>query len=73
MNVDKIGYTASKSLQDVIEDAFSEIEDGQGFDYPIGEIAEGTFRIVFEPHGEAFEFIRFEGGLTYDLIFEKES
>lgn len=71
MNIEKIRYAADKTLQDVVEDGFEQIEEGEGFEYTIGEIAEGKFKLVFEPSKEeGFVDYSVIDGLGYTLIFE---
>jgi len=67
-----ISFAAGKTLLDVVEDGFSQIEEGEGFDYTIGKIRRGSLKVVFEPDSPDFESVVIDGvdGFGYTLVFE---
>lgn len=64
-------YAPNVTLQKVLEDAFCQIEEGEGFEYIVGEINGGKLKIVFEPKG-FHEQVVIDGvnGFGYTLVAE---
>jgi len=67
-----ISYAADKTLIDVVEDGFSQIEEGEGFEYTIGKVRGGSLKVVFEPESPDFESVVIDcvDGFGYTLAFE---
>ena len=49
MNIDGLYFANKASFKEVVKDGLENIEDGEGFEYIVGKIKEGTFKVVFEP------------------------
>jgi len=60
-------------LSKVVTDGFSQIQDGEGFEYIIGEIKGGKLKVVFEPDSDNFQSLTIDGvnGFGYTLAFEE--
>lgn len=70
----EIIYVGNKTLEDVVDDGFSQIEEGEGFEYIIGHVRGGKLKVVFEPDIQGgYESIVIDGveGFGYTLAFEK--
>lgn len=55
----KLKYFAD--LEQVVEDAFSDLKDDEGFEYTIGKIFGGELKLVFEPDSACFDSICTDG------------
>ena len=57
----KLKYIHNADLKRVIEDAFSDVDDGEGFEYIIGKVFDGEVKIVFEPNSGCFDSVCIDG------------
>ena len=71
MTIDDISFT-TKTIMDVVEDGFDQIDDGEGFEYIVGHIKRGKLKVVFEPNTNDHECSRIDGveGFGYILAFD---
>lgn len=57
----KLKYMKNGDLKAILEDAFSDIGDDEGFEYIVGKIFGGELKIVFEPDSGCFDSICTDG------------
>lgn len=72
-DIKTLGFVDSQTFQTVVEDGFNQTDDGDGFEYIVGEFKGGEIKIVYEPAGDHCSNV-FDGvnGMNYVLCFEDE-
>ncbi|MFD3318071.1 hypothetical protein ACE414_10560 [Alteromonas macleodii] len=72
-----IKYARNATFQQVVEDGFDQISEGEGFEYTVGKVRGGELKVVFEPEykaGSYIESVCIDGvdGFGYCLAFESD-
>lgn len=74
-NLKKLRYIQNAGLKEVLEDAFSDTNEDEGFEYVIGKIFNGELKLVFEPNSDAFDsnFVDGVDGFGLCSVIEESS
>lgn len=57
----KLKYMKNADLKAVLDDAFSDLDHDEGFEYTVGKIFGGELKIVFEPDSSCFDSVCIDG------------
>lgn len=60
-NTNNLKYIKNADLKVILDDAFSQTSEGEGFEYIVGKVFGGELKVVFEPDSGCFDSNCFDG------------